>query len=270
MAIGPAAPNTHDGWNAWDPGTYLREYHSAVAQAEMETLAFLAVTMEGLEGFPTLLEVGCGPTVHHVMGATPYVSMIHMADYLPANLREVRRWLDRDEGAHDWRAFTREALLAEGVPDPTHGAVRDREDDLRARVAALLPCDLSQPRPLGPGLDITYEAVVSCYCGDAATADRATWERYMQNLFSLVQPGGAAFVTALRSCTGYRVGDRRFPAANITQDDLARVFFANGFYPQTLWIIEREVPDHAAQGYEGLLLAVGVKPRPVAARRSMN
>ena len=83
----------------------------------------------------------------------------------------------------------------------------------------------------------------------------------MQNLFGLVKPGGAAFVTALRSCQGYRVGQRMFPAANITQDDLARAFFANGFHAQTLWMTERNVPDHASQGYDGIILAVGVKPR---------
>ncbi|MCX6021275.1 MAG: CoA transferase [Chloroflexi bacterium] len=252
----------HAGWGDWNAADYLREYYGGdVPPDELATLAFLAVVLEGLEDFPTLLEVGCGPTVHHVLGATPYVSMIHMADYLPANLAEVRRWLQREPGHHDWRAFTREALLAEGVPDPTHGAVNDREHDLRAKVTALLPCDLSQPKPLGPGLDVTYEAVLSCYCADSATADRGVWETYMRNLFSLVAPGGAAIVTALRSCSSYRVGQRRFPAANIDKDDLARAYFANGFYPQTLFIESKDVPEHEDQGYDGILLAVGVKPR---------
>ena len=98
----------------WVPSEYLTDYYSEVEPDERATIAYFVEAMRHTEpGRPVLL-FGVGPTLHHVFLAANGASEIHLADYLPANLTEIARWIDRDPGAHDWRPFVRYTLECEG------------------------------------------------------------------------------------------------------------------------------------------------------------
>jgi hypothetical protein len=72
-----------------------------------------------------------------------------------------------------------------------------------------------------------------------------------------LKPGGSFVLAALRQCSGYRVGDQWFPAANISPLDLAAALPACGADDATVEIAECDLPTHADQGYRGILLAAG-------------
>jgi hypothetical protein len=79
----------------------------------------------------------------------------------------------------------------------------------------------------------------------------------MRNVFGVVKPGGSFVVMALRGSDAYRVGDRWFPAANVSRDDLESSLLECGADPAAVEIEECELPDHADQGYRGMLMACG-------------
>ena len=56
---------------------------------------------------------------------------------------------------------------------------------------------------------------------------------------------------------GYRVGDRWFPAADISSADLAAALGSFWAASETLRVDECDLPTHASQGYRGILLAGG-------------
>lgn len=239
-------PTTFD--TDWVPGDYLADYYSVVEPDEVETIEFFVASMRDAPPDEPVLFFGVGPTLHHVFLAAERASEIHLADYLPANLREIDRWLDGDAAAHDWRPFVRHTLTCEGLEAPTDQDVREREELSRARITRLLTADARDPQPL-PG---RYATVVSAYCADSATDDRATWETYMHHITGLVRPGGLFITAALRRSHGYVVGDRTFPSANVDEHDLAAVL-AHDF--EDVSITTRELPAHHSQGYEGIILA---------------
>ena len=93
--------------------------------------------------------------------------------------------------------------------------------------------------------------MVSAYCADSATADRATWEAYMRHIAGLVEPGGVFITAALRRSRSYLVGGKRFPSADVDEHDLRAVL-----EPEFDCAIEvRELPEHARLGYAGIVLA---------------
>jgi hypothetical protein len=57
------------------------------------------------------------------------------------------------------------------------------------------------------------------------------------------------------------VGPRFFPSANVDENDL-REILAQDFSPDTIEVEVREVPEHRAQGYAGILLARARKAEP--------
>ena len=98
----------------WVPRDYLRDYYSVVEPDEHRTIAFFVDAIRDAEPDEPVLFFGVGPTLHHVFLAARKASEIHLGDYLPANLREIERWIERDPAAHDWRPFVRYTLECEG------------------------------------------------------------------------------------------------------------------------------------------------------------
>lgn len=110
----------------WAPRDYLWDYYRSVQSDEAATLRFLVESARLIGPVPTLLEVGCGPTVHHALPFAGGVGEIHVADFLDRNLSEVRLWTDGAPGAWDWSPFTREVLRYRALrgrrrPDPLSG-----------------------------------------------------------------------------------------------------------------------------------------------------
>jgi hypothetical protein len=231
----------------WVPREYLADYYRVVEPDERETIAFFTDAMKAAPTGEAVLVFGTGPTLHHVFLAAPKASEIHLADYLPANLEEIERWRTRDPAAHDWRAFVRYTLECEGLAAPTDEEITRREELTRSKVTRLLEVDARRPVTLGQ----RYATVISAYCADSATDDRATWETLMANITGLVRPGGLFLTAALRRCRSYLVGDKRFPSANVDEHDLRRVL-APGFSPR---VHVRKLRGHEAQGYSSIVLA---------------
>jgi NNMT/PNMT/TEMT family len=231
------------------PRDYLVDYYSSVEPDELETIAYFVAAMRGAQPGEPMLLFGVGPTLHHVFLAAEKASEIHLADYLPANLGEIQRWIERDPTAHDWRPFVRYTLQCEGIADPTDEQVAAREELTRAKITRLLPADAGDAEPV-PG---RYGTVISAYCADSATADRATWELFMRNISGLVRPGGLFVTAALRRARFYFVGDRRFPSANVDEHDV-RAALAPAFGPLNGEVQVRELAAQAAHGYEGIIL----------------
>ena len=97
----------------WVPKEYLTDYYSAVEPDELRRSRSSSTRSATPTRGEPLLFFGVGPTLHHVFLAAGRASEIHLADYLPANLGEIERWLDRDPDAHDWRPFVRYTLECE-------------------------------------------------------------------------------------------------------------------------------------------------------------
>jgi hypothetical protein len=233
----------------WVPREYLRDYYTTVEPDELATIAFFVDAVRRAERGRPVLFFGVGPTLHHVFLAAETASEIHLADYLAANLAEIRRWLDRDPGAHDWRPFVRYTLQCEGVPHPTERQVTEREELTRDRITELVRLDgrVRDPAPE------RYATVISAYCADSATSGRASWEPFLRNVVDRVGPGGLFVTAALRRSRGYVVGGKTFPSADIDEVDVREVLAPELAGSGVVEV--RHLSDDAAHGYAGIVLA---------------
>lgn len=247
-----------DPFDAWRPREYLADYYARVDEDEAHTLAFLAQQLRRRGRVaPRALAFGVGPTVHHLLALAPWADAIDAADYLDGNLREVRRWLRDEPGAHDWSPFAAQVLACEVAPRSDAAAVRAREALVRRRVARLLRCDASRDPAIvaaQPGA-AGYDLVMSCYCAESATADRRVWRRYMRHILALLRPGGLLLMAALRRCRGYTVRGQVFPAAGIDEGDIAGLLDDLAFDdPRRRVLQARHLAAGPLHGYEGIVL----------------
>lgn len=225
---------------------------------ERVVLEFLVDQLARLDRRAVVLEVGCGPTVHHVLPFVPYAYEVHMADYLPENLEEVRRWRDSAAGAYQWDQYTRLVLdLEQRQTSPA--AIHERESQARALVCQLLPCDLKTTHILAQ--PITYEVVSAFYCTEEVGIDIGAWETVIANLCRTVAPGGMLYLSCLRNTDYYMVGGTRFPCACISEEDLRRVLPELGF-DMSQSVVEGVAVEHQEdKGVVGVVLVAARKKR---------
>ena len=259
----PPVPDYASFDHDWVPKDYLTDYYSVVEPDELQTIAFFVDAMRHVTPGEPILFYGVGPTLHHVFLAAGTASEIHLAEYLPANLREIERWLERDAGAHDWSAFVRYTLECEGLARPTDEQVSEREELTRAKITRLLRADARRADPLQDYDGGRYGTVISAYCADSATDDRTTWATFMTRITGLVRPGGVFVTAALRRSRVYLVGGKAFPSANVDEGDL-RAVLEPEFECEGGSIETRELPEHESQGYSGIVLAWARRRTPAA------
>jgi hypothetical protein len=241
---------------------YLATYYcQEPTEDERAVLAFLARHCPDIESQPCALEIGCGPTVHHVLALAPYVSGIDMADYLPENLEQVRLWKDAEPAAHDWREYTHLILRLEGRT-PTASVMAAREAETRGKIRRLLPIDLKTDTPLGT--PSRYPVVGCFYCAENIGITKEEWARVMRRVAGLTAPGGRLLLCALdrthfyvvRTADGQR---RRLPSAYLTEADFRELLPTLGFDRQQTVVESTTVMGQEGEGLKGVILVSALR-----------
>jgi hypothetical protein len=243
-------------YSQWQAQDYFKTYYSEVVLPdEQAVLAYQIAALQRIEHkFGRALEYGCGPTLHRAIAAARYAFRIDMADWLPDNLEQVRAWVSRGEGNDDWHRFTHYILGCEGETAGMRRIER-REDQTRKVIRNLHVSDARWTHPLGPDRHGFYDLLVSGFCLDAVSSDKTVWRRCMRNVLSMLHEGGLLILHSLYRCKAYRVGERMFPGADLSKEDLVESLLANGFAPSSMDVRVIPCPENAQYGYAGILVA---------------
>ena len=237
---------------------YLQTFYRdrAPTNDERVVFRFLVEHLRALPDRPVLLEVGCGPTVHHVLQFAPYVSELHMADYLQENLEEVRKWRDGLPGAGTWSQYAELALTLAQQPSGAEGIQR-LEQMTKQKLRRLLACDLRDNWILGA--PVQYPVVTAFYCTEEVGITMARWEEVMANLARVVAPGGQLFLACLRDTDSYLVDGTPYPCARISEADMRRVLPQLGFDMAQSVVESAAVDEQEHEGVVGVVLTAARK-----------
>jgi hypothetical protein len=251
-------------YSQWQAQDYFKTYYSEVVLPdEQVVLAYQIEALKRIEHpFGRGLEYGCGPTLHRAIAAARYAFRIDMADWLPDNLAQVREWVNSTSANCDWNRFTDYILTCENRTEVIDvGRIQRREEQTRKVIRNLHVSDARWRHPLGPEKQGFYDLVVSGFCLDAVSSDKRVWHRCMSNVLSTLHEGGLLILHALYRCKAYKVGERMFPGADLSEDDLVDSLLANGFERPSIDVHVIPCPDNAQYGYAGILVASARKGR---------
>lgn len=241
---------------AFDPKEYLQECYDGPDDEHRFNIEFLVEAVRQLPTGLMVLEVGGGPTLHSVAAIAPHAREIHVCDYVPANLAEIRLWLDQQAEAFDWRPFIQVALAKAGLP-VTPKAVDRRAAEMRRKVTRLLGCDVLQAAPLGDCAG-QYDLVLAPHCTDVAATTLPQWFQVMQNVTTLVKPGGWLFIAVTTGTTHNTVGARVFDCVDLTNTDISQGYVNAGYDPNTFRLAK--IPADRKYEFTGICYALAQKP----------
>lgn len=240
---------------AFDPREYLQECFSEPDDEYRFGIQFLLNTLHKLPRDLFVLEFGAGPALHSVAALAPYAREIHFSDYVPASLLEVQQWLDDTPNAYNWHPFIKIILEKEGI-NPTPQLIAKRESEMRRKVTRLMRCDAFEQAPLGHNA-AHYDLVLAPHCTDVAASTVEEWMQVMENITTLVKPGGWLLVSITTGATLNTVGRQVFSCVNLSDQDMIYGFVSTGYNPDTLHLDKTSVPF--GHEYSGATYAVAQK-----------
>jgi hypothetical protein len=235
---------------------YLKTYYQNIDPDELAVITFLVREIKKIKAGLTMLEVGCGPTIHHVLPFAKVVSKIDMADYLPENLSELKRWVDKADGAHDWKQFTKKVLELEGVT-PSINALEERNELLRAKINQIIFCNVLNEHPLEK--EEQYDIVGFFYCAEEVALDIETWRQIMKRVCEYIKPGGHLFLSALGETTHYSIVKEdgtleKLPTVYLTINNFREILPALGFDMSKSIIKIADTPEQTSHGINKVIL----------------
>jgi NNMT/PNMT/TEMT family len=241
------------------PNEYLNEYYSTVLSENNNLLRFLSNAVASLDlRHVSVLEYGGGPTVYQLISLAGHAESIHFTDHLESNLDEVKRWLEDDKRAHDWRPFVRAALIHEGNLEPADDLIRERETLLRSRMKSFGKVNAFVPEEDDiPSRD--FDLVSACFVAESISSTRSQWMEAMSSICTYVGDDGFLLMTAIRNASYWVSGGKRYPGYPINRRDVLSVLNRLGLYPILVEEVDAEVTDSSSdsfEGYDGMIFSL--------------
>lgn len=114
-------------------------------------------------------------------------------------------------------------------PPPHREPWQDKEQRLRGRLRRILPIDVHHADPLGAPLHPPADALLSTFCLEAVSPDRAAFGRALMNVGSMLRPGGHAVLLGALGESFYLAGAARLPVVPLDEDDVRGALSDAGF-----------------------------------------
>ncbi|XP_044530315.1 phenylethanolamine N-methyltransferase [Gracilinanus agilis] len=222
-------------YQRFEPGPYLRNNYGpprgdlrqpdGVGPWKLRCLAETFATGE-VTGH-SLIDIGSGPTVYQLLSACAHFEDITMTDFLEVNRQELGVWLRQDPGAFDWSHYSQHVCLIEGKGE----SWQEKERQLRSKVKRVLPIDVHQPQPMGPGspAPLPTDALVSTFCLEAVSPDHASFQRALDNITTLLRPGGHLLLIGALEESWYLAGEARLSVVPVQEGDVREALSRSGY-----------------------------------------
>lgn len=245
-----------NGFEAFNPRSYLEEYYSSLGFENEELLRFFADAYRGsAPDSMKVLEIGGGPTVYQLISLAPFATRIHFTDYLQSNLDEVISWKNGDEQSFDWDRFIETALKSEaGSETVTSMDIGLRRDLLRRKLVSFQGCDVHAEQIIET--DETYDLVSTNFVAESVSTNKGAVAAIIKKLHARIKPGGVLMMTGLLGAAYWHAGEHTFSAVPLTEDDVLNMLHSEGFVIKIMRTIPAQFneDDPDFQGYSGIFM----------------
>ncbi|KAG9463401.1 nicotinamide N-methyltransferase-like [Eleutherodactylus coqui] len=210
-------------------GRHVGEWATFVLKNLHETF-----TEGGVRG-DTLLDIGTGASIYHLLSACEVFNNIIVSDLLEQNRAEFQKWLKKDPDAFDWTHIIKSVCELEGNGDDC----KKKAEKLRSKVKEVLKCDALKRNPYDPVVVPPVDCLLCCLCLEAACKDIETYCEVLGNFKDLIKPGGHLLIISVMDSTFYCVGKTYFSQMFANKEELEMAFKEAGYQTEKALFVPR-------------------------------
>ncbi|KAM3922509.1 nicotinamide N-methyltransferase-like [Leptodactylus fuscus] len=171
----------------------------------------------------SFIEIGAGPSIQHILSACEVFGTIYLTDYFQGNLDEIKKWLNRENDAFNWSPYIRFVCDLENNGSSPNG----KEEKIRRNVS-LMKCDVTLTNPLQPNSLPLADCVLVAGCLICACKTFTDFKIALENIVSLVKPGGHLILTDYFGASYYFVGETKFPLLSLNENIVREAVVESG------------------------------------------
>ena len=260
-ALSPEVGDSHENialddksFEHFDCDQYLREFYGFLGEENKALLRFFAAAYKQVPNGIEIAEIGGGPTIYQLISAARVAKTIEFFDYIPENLLSVQQWKESSHGVIDWTPYFEYALACEMDHSDEYDISR-RIDTLQNCLEIKGHCDVFLENPINIASH-TYDLVSTNFVADSVTSLLDSWNTIVENIVSLVNPGGHLIMTALTGATHWQDGQNAFPAVCLSGETITKKLEQLGFETVLYSAIPAEssntILENRPHGYTGM------------------
>ncbi|XP_030077009.1 nicotinamide N-methyltransferase [Microcaecilia unicolor] len=216
----------------FSPRAYLEEYHSAgsglfSSDGYMKFILknlYMTFNSGDIKG-DLLIDIGSGASIYTFLSACESFREVIATDYTDQNRQELEMWLKEEPGAFDWSEVVKFVCELEGDREKWI----EKEAKVRRTVKRILKCDVNKRNPLEPLVLPAADCLLTSLCLQAACKDEDGVYSAMENMSSLLKPGGYLVMGGVLGSTFYTVGGKTFFNMPLHKDLLEKAISQSGF-----------------------------------------
>ena len=169
----------------------------------------------------------------NVISAATKASEIFLSDYVDQNCQILRKWIDEDADSFDWSPHF--DIVVRELEGKSEKEVKERQDQVRKLVKAVVHCDITQDPPIECGYDQLYDVVICSLVMEGSARNHDEYVSNVVRLGKLVKPGGLIMIYGIENKVGYyMVGGRKFPNVHVTAEFAVSTLQEAGFVEITV------------------------------------
>ena len=174
-----------------------------------------------------VLDFGAGPVIASTISAATKASEIVLAEYSDNNLKHLHEWLKNEPEQFDWSPHF--SYVVQELEGKGESEAKERQDQVRRLVKAVVHCDITQNPPIEKGFDDLYDVVMCSLVIDGTATSLEEYRASVSRLVSLIKPGGSILYYGVENSLGYYpVGDCNFPSLYVSDEAAVKAFTENG------------------------------------------
>ncbi|XP_078541482.1 nicotinamide N-methyltransferase-like [Lissotriton helveticus] len=258
----------------FNPRKMMELYMSAgspfIADSCLQAVPYLKkLVPSGAEKGATLLEISFVPFVHCALPASEYFHNAYFACPNDKTIEEVHKWMQGQSGALDithlitfiigllenslqsifgislggeTEAVVGSLLGAIGkVLTPVASVVEDvLQKKFRKEVKNVVECDVTSSSPVPPTVPTPVDCLALSYILENFSTDEKSFIKLLNNVSTLLKPGGCLIIYACLGATFYKVDHVRFPLFCIKDDFLRKALVDEGYIIKEFHIFKRK------------------------------
>jgi hypothetical protein len=241
---GSGQRNADFPWAQFDSEAYFQHYYGdphpdddRVTRCAAAALQYALPSGAALD----VVDIGTGPNLIPFLCALARAKSLTAWEFSESNIAWLERELSassiRPQWQHFWDVARQEHDPHHTLPDNPIPLMRSRCNVTRGSIF-----ELPERR---------WDAATMFFCAESITGSRAEFVTACTAFARAVKPGGTLAAAFLVRSAGYEVGGRRFPAVQLSAEDVVAVFetISDDIRAEKIGIVDKEVRS----GYAGAL-----------------